>query len=174
MKDNEIEDFLNKTGELKYPIIPFDFNDFKNKEPNEDLLEYYTERMNFDLLENDLKLIKLVDDLQGFHFYSLTSKAREILNNGGWLKYIKSKREKEERVIKKEISELKISEFQSKYPRLPYFISFGGVIISFVSLVISCNPENKPSQDKIYIKEYIMKDTIYETYLKTDTIYKKP
>lgn len=174
MKDKDIDDLLKYIYGNENQIFPYILNieDEVNKDKN--ILEYYKEIIEFEYLEFDLDLLNKKELDENHIIYFLTSKSREIIRNGGWLKYIELKNEKENRIIRKEIAELKIAEFQSRNPKLPYYISISGVIISFISLVISCNPENKPSQDKLYIKEYIMKDTIYETYLKIDTIYKKP
>ena len=53
----------------------------------------------------------------------------------------------------KEDYELKIAEFQAKNPRLPYFISIFGLIISFMAFINSCNSDKQKTKHNQQIQE---------------------
>lgn len=146
MNDKDIQDLLDYIYNNEHQFLPWnlDSNDVKDIE----FLNNLKEIIKFEYLEYDLKLLnsKVIEgDLVAYY---LTSLSREIIRNGGWIEYQKNIDKNNERKIRKEISELKISEFQSKNPRLPYFISICGVIISLLVFVKSCIKDNKESHQK--------------------------
>tara|TARA_R110002051_G_scaffold198878_1_gene265968 strand:+ start:3233 stop:3595 length:363 start_codon:yes stop_codon:yes gene_type:complete len=120
MRDIEVDEILEKLNNQEYPLYPVLENDI-DYEDTIKLAEKITENVNFQYLENELKLIKRVENVKAeFALYSLTSKGRRVLRKGGWLKYLDFKDRIEQRKEDKEEFELKITKAQSKYPYLPY------------------------------------------------------
>lgn len=150
MEDKDVEYLLNFIDKSEDKIFPFNPEISADKE--KEISKYYHEIMKFEYMEYDLKLLNSIEIADNYKVYSLNSKAKGIQRNGGWYEYLKLKKHKEEREIRREISELKISEFQSNNPKLPYFISICGVLVSFAALIITLNKEYKPTQDTQYIK----------------------
>ena len=146
MNDKDIQELLNYIYNIEHQFLALDIN--SNDVKDNEILNHFKEIIKFEYLEYDLKLLnsKTIDgDLTAYY---LTSLSREIIRNGGWIEYQKIIGKNNKRKIKKEISELKISEFQSKNPRLPYFVSICGVVISLLVFVKSCIEDNKEYHQK--------------------------
>ncbi|APZ47711.1 hypothetical protein BW723_16040 [Polaribacter reichenbachii] len=171
MRDEEVNKILEKLNNQEYPLYPVLENDIDYDDPIK-LAEKITENVNFQYLEDELKLIKRVENVKAeFALYSLTSKGRRVLRKGGWLEYLKIKDKIEQRKEDKEEFELKITKAQSKYPYLPYWLAFGGVFVSFLAFINSCNSGNKTSQDKKETSIYIIQDTTLTKVQQNKTKY---
>ncbi|SIR18777.1 hypothetical protein [Maribacter ulvicola] len=161
MTDKEIDEILKKFENQQYPLIPFEYqNDDYSDEYK--LADKITESINFTYLIEEVKLLRLVENVKAeFNLYSLTAKGRKVLRQGGWIKYLERKEKIEIKKEKKEDFELKILEFQAKYPRLPYYIAFASVLISFLAFINSYNSDNKINPNTSEKELYILKDTLY-------------
>jgi hypothetical protein len=184
MTDKEIDDYLKEITSTPFQIDGFKtFKYFDNnetevkeektkKEEEEALVEKFTKSFNYEYLCSEVKLIRPSNKDDGIVFFSLTKKGRKVIRIGGWLKYLERQDEIEKRKEEKENLELQITKAHAKYPYLPYWLAFGGVFVSFLAFINSCNSENKTSQDKQQKVVYIVKDTLYENYHLKDTILK--
>lgn len=72
--------------------------------------------------------------LSGNNIYIITEYGYEVSKHSSWIDYLKFQREIRDRKIKKESTDLKISEFQVRTKFLPYYISAISILVSLVAL----------------------------------------
>lgn len=100
MNDKEIDELLNRIK--KNDFFPHDVEFDKSKDG---LYENTTERKNLFYLKDDLGLIKRIFESNEKVIFCLTKKGWDVIEFGGWTKYVKSeKRKKRKEKLKKEVS----------------------------------------------------------------------
>lgn len=174
MTDKEIDDFLIKINSTKDKTLLFEkTDDLSNIKDNVKFYKYTTEARVYEYLSEEIELIRITSgSYDSYIVYGFTKKGRDVIRAGGWLNYIENEKKGIKRKEDKESLELQITKAHAKYPYLPYWLAFGGVFVSFLAFINSCNSENKTSQDKQQKVVYIVKDTLYENYPLKDTILK--
>jgi hypothetical protein len=175
MTDKEIDEYLKKISESHLQVIIFKKQENIVNEGKEEFLKKFKEQFNYVYLCDELKLFKEISkgDNEGIYAFDLTKKGRKVLRLGGWLKYIERQEDVEKKKELKEDYELKITEFQARNQHLPYIVSFCGVFISLISLLITCSSNNdEPLQKKEHTMEYKLEKTKSETkkILDSDTL----
>ncbi|MCD8413711.1 hypothetical protein [Tenacibaculum finnmarkense] len=101
-------------------------------------------------LKEDLKVVR--KPFKESNLITLTPFGIEIIENGGWIKYKKLKKDKEERLEKKLEYDLKISKLKSKTILPVLFLgAFGGVysLIKISILIISMLSTEEPRELKL-------------------------
>ena len=165
MKDKEVDSYLKSVDSqsLQIRMIKSNKDISELKEVNETIgrIKQYED---IRYLVEELKLLR-ESIIKGdeYDFYSLTKKGRKVLRLGGWLKYLERKDEIEKRNERKENADIKISEFQARNQHLPYIVSFCGVFISIVSLLITCSSNDEPLQKTEHTLEHKSKEIKVET-----------
>lgn len=154
MTDKEINDFLINIEKDESQTSIINLGGDVSAMEKADILNYEKEYTRHQYLSSELKLIKIsLSNDNGLVLFTLTKKGRKVLRLGGWLKYLERKDKIEAKKELKEDYELKIAEFQAKNPRLPYFISICGLIISFMAFINSCNSDKQKPKHNQQIQE---------------------
>lgn len=143
MTDKEIDDFLKDLSQQPHFTLYLKLK--TNISEHSALLNEFNKRRRVIHITEELKLIKQIfeNPESEIKLFTFTEKGRNVIRKGGWIKYCKRRDELENKKILKENYDLKISAFQAKNPRLPYFISICGLVISMLAVIISFNKGEK-------------------------------
>ena len=120
MKDTKIEDLLNK-------IAITENYEMQNQKTEAEIIEY---RKLILYMMNDLKLIN--QPISNRKIFALTKFGNEVMETGGWLKYVELEKIAKDRKEKKEYFELRMTKW--KYHTFWWFFGlacFGGLYSAY-------------------------------------------
>ena len=86
MTNENVEICLNDLEDSEFGLRGFKH---RPKVEGYELTRYIQEYRNLKYLQNDLKLIHILDEKEQGSIYFLSSKGKEVLNKGNWIKYCK-------------------------------------------------------------------------------------
>ena len=121
MKNLKIDNLLLEISKTEnYQVYTEDdFDDYNA------FLDYRT------LLAMMLEDIKVINKpLKNSSHILLTKFGNDVINQGGWIKYLESEKQKVEREEQKAVFDFQISKIQAKTKLFPYIVSFLSLIIS--------------------------------------------
>tara|TARA_B110000114_G_scaffold181785_1_gene219884 strand:- start:614 stop:1156 length:543 start_codon:yes stop_codon:yes gene_type:complete len=150
MSDKDIEIFLKDLEDSEFGMSGLKYEEKIDGKIN--LINYASKIRNLKYLEKDLKLINIIEENKrvGISFH-LSSKGREVLRKGNWIKYSKDKTTE-----KKEIKKRKNMLFY-----IGFFIPLIATIISLLAVIDTRMARNETKEQKeriIQLEKSIKKD----------------
>lgn len=141
--NNEIETILIEINKTENYTRKYD-DDFYDDEDEDDDGDNraYTNLQNYKITIDKLIQEQLITQNEFDRRLFLTDKGKDIINNGGWLKYLNSIKENKEKEIEKNNYDFLTKKWIYKTRYLPLIFSFFALIISIYAAFFKDKKEN--------------------------------